>query len=51
MRTQGQRKRRAAARTGLTPLVGRAQEIGMLLERWEQVQERGGQVGPRRLTR
>ena len=30
--------------TGLTPLTGREQEAGLLLERWEQVQERHGQV-------
>jgi class 3 adenylate cyclase len=34
----------AAARTGLTPLVGRAQEVGLLLERWRQVKEGVGQV-------
>ncbi|MCI0695274.1 protein kinase [candidate division KSB1 bacterium] len=34
----------AAAITGLTPLVGRAKEIGMLQERWEQVLEGNGQV-------
>lgn len=34
----------SAARTGLTPLTGREQEAGLLLERWEQVQERNGQV-------
>lgn len=31
-------------RTGLTPLTGREEEAGLLLERWEQVQERHGQV-------
>jgi predicted ATPase len=30
--------------TGLTPLVGREQEIGLILERWEQVKDRLGQV-------
>jgi predicted ATPase len=30
--------------TGLTRLVGREQEIGLLLERWEQVKEGMGQV-------
>ena len=30
--------------TSLTPLVGRAQEVGMLLERWAQVKEGLGQV-------
>jgi len=29
---------------GLTPLVGREQEIGLLLERWERVKEGMGQV-------
>src|SRR5919197_555903 len=28
-----------AGRTGLTPLVGREQEIGLLLERWAQVKD------------
>jgi TOMM system kinase/cyclase fusion protein len=34
----------AAESTGLTPLVGREQEVGLLLERWEQVKEGVGQV-------
>jgi predicted ATPase/class 3 adenylate cyclase len=34
----------AAGRTGLTPLVGRGQEIGLLVERWAQVKEGVGQV-------
>jgi class 3 adenylate cyclase len=34
----------AAAITGLTPLVGRAKEIGMLQERWEQAVEGNGHV-------
>ncbi|MDA2921550.1 AAA family ATPase, partial [Desulfobacterota bacterium AH_259_B03_O07] len=29
---------------GLTPLVGREQEVGLLLERWERVKEGMGQV-------
>ncbi|MBI3303724.1 MAG: AAA family ATPase, partial [Deltaproteobacteria bacterium] len=33
-----------AVRTGLTPLVGRDEELGLLLKRWEQVKEGGGQV-------
>jgi class 3 adenylate cyclase/tetratricopeptide (TPR) repeat protein len=33
-----------AVRRGLTPLVGREQELGMVLERWEQVQEGQGHV-------
>jgi predicted ATPase len=32
------------ASRGLTPLVGREQEVGLLLERWEQVKEGEGQV-------
>lgn len=34
----------AAARAGLTPLVGRKQEIGLLLDRWELAQAGEGQV-------
>jgi class 3 adenylate cyclase/predicted ATPase len=34
----------AAGRTGLTPLVGREPEVGLLLEGWAQVKEGGGQV-------
>ena len=34
----------AAGSTGWTPLVGREQEIGLLVERWAQVKERVGQV-------
>src|SRR5207247_7558569 len=34
----------AAGRTGLTPLVGREQEVGLLLQRWAQVKEGIGQV-------
>src|SRR5215217_5843231 len=34
----------AASRTGWTPLVGREQEIGVLLERWAQVTDGLGQV-------
>ena len=34
----------AAERTGLTPLVGREQEVALLLERWAQVKEGVGQV-------
>src|SRR5881396_979104 len=34
----------AAGSTGLTPLVGREQESGLLLERWAQVKEGAGQV-------
>jgi TOMM system kinase/cyclase fusion protein len=34
----------AAGSTGLTPLVGREQEVGLLLERWAQVKDGLGQV-------
>jgi class 3 adenylate cyclase len=34
----------AAGSTGLTPLVGREQEMGLLRERWAQVKEGVGQV-------
>lgn len=34
----------AVARRGLTPLVGREEEIGLLLKRWEQAKEGEGQV-------
>ena len=34
----------AAGRTGLTPLVGREQEVGRLVERWAQVKDGLGQV-------
>jgi class 3 adenylate cyclase len=34
----------AAGRIALTPLVGREQEIGLLVERWAQVKEGVGQV-------
>ncbi len=33
-----------AGRSTLTPLVGREQEVGLLLDRWEQVKEGQGQV-------
>jgi class 3 adenylate cyclase len=33
-----------AGRTTLTPLVGREQEVGLLLDRWEQVKEGRGQI-------
>ena len=33
-----------ATTTGMTPLVGREQEVGLLLERWEHVKEGLGQV-------
>src|SRR6266851_1606186 len=34
----------AAGSTGLTPLVGREQEVRLLLERWAQVKDGMGQV-------
>ena len=34
----------AAAERGLTPLVGREEEIGLLMKRWEQAQDGEGQV-------
>jgi len=34
----------AAGSTGLTPLVGREQEVGLILERWAQVKDGLGQV-------
>jgi TOMM system kinase/cyclase fusion protein len=34
----------ASGSTGLTPLVGREQEVGLLLERWAQVKDGLGQV-------
>jgi class 3 adenylate cyclase/predicted ATPase len=33
-----------ASTRGLTPLVGREQEVGLLIERWEQAKEGQGQV-------
>ena len=33
-----------ASARGLTPLVGREQEVGLLLERWQQVKDGQGQV-------
>jgi TOMM system kinase/cyclase fusion protein len=41
----GVRSRLEVAETsGLTPLVGREEEVGLLLQRWEQVKEGSGQV-------
>src|SRR5262249_58865135 len=34
----------AAVQKGLTPLVGRAHEVGLLQERWEQAKQGAGQV-------
>ena len=33
-----------ASARGLTPLVGREQEVGLLLERWAQVKDKHGHV-------
>jgi class 3 adenylate cyclase len=41
---RARRRLGTAGSTSLTPLVGRAQEVGMLLERWAQVKEGLGQV-------
>jgi len=47
-RVQGERRAVSPLETamigGLTPLVGREQEVGLLLSRWEQVKEGRGQV-------
>ncbi|MBI3801633.1 MAG: AAA family ATPase, partial [Deltaproteobacteria bacterium] len=39
-----QSRSEVVAATGLTPLVGREQEVGLLLERWERVKDGEGQV-------
>jgi class 3 adenylate cyclase/predicted ATPase len=45
LRESGAQSRLDIASTrGLTPLVGREQEVGLLLERWEQAKDRQGQV-------
>jgi TOMM system kinase/cyclase fusion protein len=45
LRPSGVRSRLdVAAAAGLTPLVGREQELGLLLDRWDQVQEGMGNV-------
>jgi class 3 adenylate cyclase len=45
LRESGVQSRLDVASTrGLTPLVGREQEVGLLIERWEQVKEGQGQV-------
>jgi class 3 adenylate cyclase len=45
VRESGAKSRLDVASTrGLTPLVGREQEVGVLLERWSQVKEGQGQV-------
>ncbi|MBI3988656.1 MAG: AAA family ATPase [candidate division NC10 bacterium] len=42
--TGAQSRLEVAGPTGLTPLVGREQEVGLLLERWAQVKDGVGQV-------
>ena len=42
--SSAQSRLEVAAIRGLTPLVGREQELGLLRERWNQVQEGQGQV-------
>src|SRR5262249_23049576 len=42
--TRARSRLEAAMSTGLTPLVGREQEVGLLRERWAQVQDGMGQV-------
>ncbi|MBI3304473.1 MAG: AAA family ATPase, partial [Deltaproteobacteria bacterium] len=42
--TGAQSRFEIAVTTGLTPLVGREQEVGLLLERWERAKEGSGQV-------
>src|SRR5262249_12065058 len=45
VRESGVRSRlEAAATKGLTPLVGREEEVGLQLRRWEQIKEGTGQV-------
>ncbi len=44
LRERRARSRLRAAAISLTPLVGREQELDLLLARWEQVKERRGQV-------
>jgi predicted ATPase/class 3 adenylate cyclase len=44
LQATGVRSRLDVDPSRLTPLVGRDQEVGLLLERWEEVQEGDGQV-------
>jgi len=44
LQATGVRSRLDVDPTTLTPLVGRDRELGLLIERWEQAQERDGQV-------
>jgi len=41
---EAQNRFEVAVSTGLTPLVGRQEEVGLLQRRWEQVKEGYGQV-------
>ncbi len=42
--SEAQSRFEAAVRTGLTPLVGRDEELGLLLRHWEQAKDGRGQV-------
>jgi predicted ATPase len=42
--SEAQSRFEVAVTTGLTPLVGREQEVGLLVERWERAKEGEGQV-------
>ncbi|MBI3302813.1 MAG: AAA family ATPase, partial [Deltaproteobacteria bacterium] len=42
--SEAQSRFEVAVTTGLTPLVGREQEVGLLLERWARAKEGAGQV-------
>jgi class 3 adenylate cyclase len=42
--SEAQSRFEAAVRTGLTPLVGREEELGLLRRRWEQAKSSEGQV-------
>src|SRR5262249_17921551 len=42
--TEAQSRFEVAVRTGLTPLIGRENEMGLLQERWERAKQGAGQV-------
>ena len=42
--SESQTRFEVTVRTGLTPLVGRDEELGLLLKRWERVKEGEGQI-------
>ncbi len=42
--SEAQSRFEAAVRAGLTPLIGREHEVGLLQERWEQAKQGAGQV-------